>query len=160
MAGIRLYKGYSKKNFRVGVVKPLPLEEDKPIVFTAPYWVSSGDLGTFVEDGSEIFIQLEYVDSDGIISEFFMFESLPNGLRLNQFDGSISGVLAIEESATYNFKIYIRTIQNAVYEESFSISTIKTSNEIVWETDQDLGLYNSGESVNTPISAKVVTVQQ
>ena len=46
MAGIRLYKGYSKKNFRVGVVKPKPIPEENPVVVIRPTWISAGDLGT------------------------------------------------------------------------------------------------------------------
>ena len=48
MVGIRLYKGYSKKNFRVGVVKPKPIPEENPVVVIRPTWISAGDLGTCI----------------------------------------------------------------------------------------------------------------
>lgn len=59
MAGIRLYKGYSKKNFRVGVVKPKPIPEENPVVVIRPTWISAGLLSEYAIDYDIDFIKNE-----------------------------------------------------------------------------------------------------
>lgn len=158
MAGIRLYKGYSKKNFRVGVVKQKPIPEENPVVVIRPTWISAGDLGTY-ESGEEVQIALQYSDPSNIVEEFILTGMLPPGLLLNTLNGVISGYLNESASNDYSFVISMRTKLNQIVQQQFSISTIAYESVIVWETEPNLGTYNVGDSVSGNIGAYSEEVQ-
>jgi hypothetical protein len=158
MGGIRLYKGYSKKNIRIGIVKPEPIPEENPVIVIQPTWISNSDLGTF-ENGEEVSIQLEFSDPSNIVESFILSGSLPPQLMLNTIGGNISGIISDDSSDTYNFIVSMRTVLGDIIQRQFSISTMVFSEQIVWETDSNLGTYNTGDTVNNSIEAYSETVQ-
>ena len=146
------------KTYNVRLSKNLPdvVEENLPEepVYDLPVWVSSGDLGSF-NGGEEVAITLEYTDTSNVLDYFVLSGSLPTGVVFNDVGGTISGFIEDTTSTTYNFTITMVTIYGDEVTESFSMDSVITQSEITWDTDSDLGTYDSGQSVNQPISASV-----
>lgn len=134
----------------VSLTQPPDIEE------VEPEWVTeSGDLGTFLFD-DEINILFETHDPSNVIASFKLYGSLPKGVFLNTVGGSLYGYIEDDTSKTYEFEIAIVTNRGDEIKQSFSMSTLVTSTEIVWETEEDLGEYGAGAIVDVPITASVV----
>lgn len=159
MAGIRFYsRGMSTRHIRIGVLEPKPHVEDLPIVFRLPVWTIQSDLGEF-QSGDEVSIIMNYTDVDNVIDGFVLTGTLPKGLLFNTLDGSISGFIEETTSKEFSFNIAIRTIQNNFVQQRFTMNTTAYTSQIVWDTPENLGVYNTGDTVNRSINAYSETLK-
>lgn len=141
----------------IRISKRLTAQNDLPEApsYENPTWVSSGDLGTYAFD-EEVAITLEYSDPSNVLQHFSISGTLPSGLNFNSIGGTISGFIEDTASATYNFSVSMIAIYGDIITEDFTISSLVTESEIVWNAESDLGTYDSGQSVNEEIEASIV----
>lgn len=147
VSGLKIKNG-NKVNFRVISVKTEPETPQTPV-----YWITPSNLGSFPSD-EEFFIETEFSDDQSILVNITLVSGeLPDGVLLNQIDGSLSGTASVLETYTYHFGLALNYNGGSVVRD-FSMTIEGSSSEIVWNTDENLGEFDGGAGISQSLSAR------
>lgn len=140
--------------FKFARFRARQVPREAPVVREKPSWITESDLGSIDED-LEVVIVLEYNDPFAEIVRFSYAGDLPNGLVVNEFDGSINGSADVSVSGSHSFSVTMHTATEA-FSRNFTMYVVANDTEIVWKSVPDLGEVDSGVGYQTLIKAEQV----
>lgn len=124
---------------------------EPPIIREKPSWITEGELGS-IDEEEDVLILLDHHDPFSEVTHFTVSGELPQGLTVNQYDGSIAGSAIVDVSGTYTFTISMHT-ETEVFSRVFTLHVVSKNTEVVWKTSSNLGEVDSGSGFQTLVSA-------